>query len=413
MIITPNKMTKSFSRSIDEDQNNFSGEESAMFSKLDGWLSLLSERKVSQRNIGLSHILNYLVSQRSCVDSELIQIVLPGYIETLCNGCIKCINSNHYIPNGFNTKKSVELALLLCMYIGPGDSGDNFYRQLESGMLKRIRSICVSNESASCTLDEEDSVVLYIQGLSLSAAALSFSTVSCKKRMDFILLCEKLVDANALDEVSTDPNTEIEIVGKVRRGKCSVPLELRGGSEVEWTLSSDDEIDSVGDLEGDTNGKEQSDMPHSQPECCTSLRIKAAALDAWCILTHQQRSLEQGRTESMPADEDFFDRANTMFSCCVQSVLLAADCVTETAAVTHSVHICCDGRLLVLRSAIRTIGYLLELGRDFYVQSHGGLGTFDADDIKQLNTFLFDYTRFRCACIRTLSAIIILIFKFC
>lgn len=369
-----------------------------MFSKLDGWLSLLSERKVSQRNIGLNHILNYLVTQRCSIDSEIIQNVLPGYIETLCNGCVQCINTNYSIPNGVSTiKNSVELALLLCMYIGPGDAGDVFYRQLEICMLKQIRSICVSNESASCTLHEEDSVVLCIQGLSLSTAALSCSTVSCKKRMDLILLCENLVDATALDEVSADPNMEFEREGKLLSKKFSSPLELQG-AEVEWTLSSDDENDSVVDQEvdtqdTDTSGKEQSIMPHSQPECCTSLRMKAAALDAWCILTHQQRSLEQGRTESMPADEDFFDRANTMFSCCVQSILLA-ECVIESAPVSQSVHICGDGRLLVLRSAIRTIGYLLEIGRDFYLQSHGGLGIFDADDIKQLNTFLFDYTRF-------------------
>eukprot|EP01036_Dinobryon_divergens_P030046 gene30048-39238_t len=211
--------------------------------------------------------------------------------------------------------------------------------------------------------------------------------------MHLILLCENLVDATALDEVSADPIMEIEREGKLRRQKFSSPLELRG-TEVEWTLSSDDENDSVVDQEvdTDTSGKEQSIMPHSQPECCTSLRMKAAALDAWCILTHQQRSLEQGRTESMPADEDFFDRANTMFSCCVQSILLA-ESITESAPMSQSVHICGDGRLLVLRSAIRTIGYLLEIGRDFYMQSHGGLGIFDADDIKQLNTFLFDYTR--------------------
>eukprot|EP01035_Chromulina_nebulosa_P029117 gene29117-38556_t len=346
----------SCSRRSGEEQKTFSGEESAMFSKLDGWLSLISERKVSQRNIGLSHILNYLVTQRCSVDSELIQSVLPGYIETLCNGCVKCINTNYSIPNGVSTiKNSVELAVLLCMYIGPSDSGDVFYRQLEICMLKQIRSICVGNESASCTLHEEDSVVLYIQGLSLSTAALSCSTVSCKKRMHLILLCENLVDATALDEVSADPIMEIEREGKLRRQKFSSPLELRG-TEVEWTLSSDDENDSVVDQEvdTDTSGKEQSIMPHSQPECCTSLRMKAAALDAWCILTHQQRSLEQGRTESMPADEDFFDRANTMFSCCVQSILLA-ESITESAPMSQSVHICGDGRLLVLRSAIRTI----------------------------------------------------------
>ena len=389
MIITPSKRVKGcLDRSVSDDRNDFSGEESAMFSKLDEWLSLLSERKVSRRNIGLSHILNYLISKRSGLDSELIQMVLPGYIETLCSGCVKCIQSNCFVPNGLNTKKSVELASLLCMHMGPGDAGDIFYRQIERCMLKRIRFVCVNNESTSCTMEDEDSVVLYLQGLSLSVVALGCTTVSCKKRTDFLILCEKLVDATTIEEVSAD--VKIKMEEKVRKGKCPTPLESMD-NEVEWTLSSDDENTSVDGLE--VAAGESDTVGNVQLECCTSLRMKAAALDAWCILTYQQQNLEQFRTDSIAADEDSFDRAKSMFSCCVHSVLLI-ECVPETAPVSHSAHICNDGRLLVLRSAFRTIGYLLELGRNYYIQSGGVLGMYDADDVKQLQAFLFDYTRF-------------------
>lgn len=355
-------------------------------SQLDEWLETLSSKKSSTRLIGLDRILNFFLFS-SDIDSTTN--ILEGYTDSLANQCTRMLNSTLGNCNGALSKKSTAFATLICLLYGPVEDGRKFYSQVESALLKQLRPLCLQSEKEMFTIDQEDLIIVYLQHLCISLVSVSCNSISSKSRRSLLALCELFViESTIVDDVRV---TTDKVKSKLNTKTQQDTFE----DNCSWTLSSDDDsTDGAGETVDDKAIDEESGPDGIKlPDCFVSLRMRAAAADIWCVLTYQQRSLEQARLDSLTADEDMarFERASEVFSSCVESLLVEE---LEAASSGPAVHLCREGRLSVLRSAFRSLGYLLELGRDCFLQSNGLFGAFQASDLQQLRTFLFDYTKY-------------------
>eukprot|EP00597_Dinobryon_sp_UTEXLB2267_P002662 CAMPEP_0170067998 /NCGR_PEP_ID=MMETSP0019_2-20121128/7123_1 /TAXON_ID=98059 /ORGANISM="Dinobryon sp., Strain UTEXLB2267" /LENGTH=377 /DNA_ID=CAMNT_0010275503 /DNA_START=264 /DNA_END=1397 /DNA_ORIENTATION=+ len=210
----------------------------------------------------------------------------------------------------------ITLATLLCLLIGPGGEGDKYYNNLESCLLKHIRTFCLvtaDSSSPNYTKEKEEIAILSLHCLTIAVACTASESVTSRPRRGIIKLCESILEGSLREahKGSGDSKGQRPKKGGVAVEECD-----------EWSLDSDDEPQP---------GREEGPVSSSGA-------LKAEAAACWSVLTAQHRDLQPER------EEEEEEQWSQVFSTCVQELLLPSSAREVRGA------------------ACRAVGYLLQLG---------------------------------------------------